>query len=138
MSVWVENTHSSDMKFVVKNKAGFTVLEKTFYRSAVDRATGAVISNGYTELTNEEYELLKAQTATFSQQLKTKKLVVRKEGPNVSNPYTRLVDAKKEIEQLKAEIEALKGRNAGVQQTVNQMQQSETGRPNNPKGQQPR
>jgi chromosome segregation ATPase len=119
-SVFIQNTmdhglkaHSADGKLV-----------KRFDIAKADSLTGRAVHNGYTQLTETEFDTLLKESKIFSSFLERKLLVKYDELPeDAMTPRDALVAAKREAAELSAELEkaaaenkALSDRNASLEE----------------------
>jgi chromosome segregation ATPase len=108
---YIQNVHTAPITAVVKGAKGAVVLTKKFSPAKVDKFTGRVEETGYTQLTDEEYDLLNEGSKTFTVYRDKHRLLVEHDElpPEAKTPHEALVDARKEARKAEARITSLNG-----------------------------
>lgn len=111
---YIQNTYSSDLQIILKKNGHFSQ-NVIFGRYIINRATGQVEQDGYTEVSEELLEELK-QNGAFNLLVQKKKLIIKDEAPITAGSFTQIMEMKariKELEEknaaLEAKLAALKG-----------------------------
>ncbi len=111
---YIQNTYSSDLQIILK-KDGHFQQNVVFGRYIMNRATGQVEQDGYTEVSEELLADLKKNGA-FNLLIEKKRLVIHDEAPVTAGSFAQIMEMKayiKELEaknkELEAELTALKG-----------------------------
>lgn len=106
--VYIQNTYTSDIQIDVKKDGRF---RKTFVfaRFVTDKYTGMVASDGYTELSEEDYALLKDDRA-FKYAIDKGTLVIQDKAPLRAGSMEQLMEMQQRCAELAAENAALKER----------------------------
>lgn len=106
--VYIQNTYTSDIQIDVKKDGRF---RKTFVfaRFVTDKYTGMVASDGYTELSEEDYALLKDDRA-FKYAVDKGTLVVQDKAPLRAGTFEQMMEMQQRCAELEAENAALKER----------------------------
>lgn len=110
---YVRNLYTSDIKINLQNENGQKFKSIVFARYAVDRLTGNVASDGFTEVSDEDYTYLEKSNA-FKLMLKNGNLVVQDEAPLKAGSFEQMLEMKEKLNALKAENDALKAENAAL------------------------
>jgi hypothetical protein len=113
---YVRNTYTSDIQINLKQDGHF-LKSVTFTRYATDRSTGQVVSDGFTEVEDEDYALLK-DSAAYALMLKQGKLVEQEKAPLRAGSFEQMLALQEKargleniINQIKAENDSLKAEN---------------------------
>lgn len=106
---YVRNTYSSDIQINLKDENGQKYKSIVFARYAVDRLTGNVASDGFTEVDDEDYKYLEKSNA-FKLMLKNGNLIVQDDAPLKAGSFEQILEAKQRIKELEAENEELKSK----------------------------
>ena len=111
---YIQNTYSADIRIDLKKDGRFSK-SVVFGRYIMNRATGTVEQDGFTEVDEELYKELQS-SLSFKVLVEKKKLVVKDEAPLKAGSFTQLLEMKARIKELedenaafKAEIAELKG-----------------------------
>jgi hypothetical protein len=109
---YIQNTHTAPITVHGRDGKGAVLFTKRFMPEKAERWTGQVVSTGYTELTDEEFNILEETSRTFAVYTgKTGKaalLVVCDElPPEAKTPHEALVDARKEARKSAEKIAGL-------------------------------
>lgn len=106
--VYIQNTYTSDIQIDVKKDGRF---RKTFVfaRFVTDKYTGTVASDGYTELSAEDYALLKDDRA-FKYAIDKGTLVIQDKAPLRAGSFEQMMEMQQRCAELEAENAALKER----------------------------
>lgn len=106
--VYIQNTYTSDIQIDVKKDGRF---RKTFVfaRFVTDKYTGMVASDGYTELSEEDFALLKDDRA-FKYALDKGTLVIQDKAPLRAGSFEQMMEIQQHCAELEAENAALKER----------------------------
>lgn len=115
---YVQNTYTADIRIDLK-KDGRFYQSVIFGRYIMNRATGTVEQDGYTEVDEELLKELKG-SLSFNTLVQKKKLVIKDDAPLKAGSFTQIMEMKariKELEELNAklvaEIAELKGGKGG-------------------------
>ena len=116
---YIQNTYTADIQIVLKEDGRF-LKNMVFTRYQLDKFSGQVISDGFTEVDAKDLKLLE-QNGAFKLLVEKKKLVVKDEAPLKAGSFEQLLELKTKVKALedenkalKAEIEKLKaGKNSG-------------------------
>lgn len=110
---YIQNTYTSDIEISIKVNG--QTRRYVFTRYQRDKISGQVVSDGHTEITEKDYEILKRNGA-FKLLVEKKKLVVKDEAPLKAGSFEQLLELKATIKEqeetiaaLRAEIAELKG-----------------------------
>ena len=103
---YIQNTYSADIGIVIKDNGRF-VKNMTFARYQLDRASGQVVSDGFTEVEDEDLKLLEKNGA-FQLLIAKGKLVVKDEAPLKAGSFEQMLALKERVNTLEAENAALK------------------------------
>jgi hypothetical protein len=111
---YIQNTHNAPITVHGRDGKGAVLFTKKFMPEKADKWTGQVMSTGYTELTDEEFESLEKTSRTFAVYTgktgKAELLVVCDElPPEAKTPHEALVDARKEARKSAGKIAELDG-----------------------------
>lgn len=98
---YVRNTYSSDIQINLKDENGQKYKSIVFARYAVDRLTGNVASDGFTEVDDEDYKYLEKSNA-FKLMLKNGNLIVQDDAPLKAGSFEQILEAKQRIKELEA------------------------------------
>ena len=116
---YIQNTYSADIRIDLKKDGRFSK-SVVFGRYVMNRATGTVEQDGFTEIDEELYKELQS-SLSFKVLVEKKKLVVKDEAPLKAGSFTQLLEMKARIKELedenaalKAEIAELKGTKGGA------------------------
>ena len=111
---YIQNTYSADIRIDLKKDGRFSK-SVVFGRYVMNRATGTVEQDGFTEVDEELYKELQS-SLSFKVLVEKKKLVVKDEAPLKAGSFTQLMEMKARIKELedenkalRAELDALKG-----------------------------
>lgn len=106
---YIQNTYSADIQIVIKDNGRF-VKNMIFPRYQMDRASGQVVSDGFTEVTEEDLKALNANGA-FKLLVTKKKLVIKDEAPLKAGSFEQVLN-------LKARVKALEEENARLKEKL--------------------
>lgn len=116
---YIQNTYSADIRIDLKKDGRFSK-SVVFGRYVMNRATGTVEQDGFTEVDEELYKELQS-SLSFKVLVEKKKLVVKDEAPLKAGSFTQLLEMKARIKELedenaalKAELAELKGAKGGA------------------------
>lgn len=108
---YIQNTYSADIQIVLKKSDGRFLKNIVFTRYQLDRMTGQVVSDGYTEVEDEDLALLQ-ENGAFKLLVDKKKLVVKDEAPLKAGSFEQMLNLKQRVADLEAENAKLKAENA--------------------------
>jgi hypothetical protein len=115
-TVWVQNTHSGDIKVVARvpgEGAMFSTRSRVFSRFKTDQLTGRVEHSGYTEIPEEEFNILYRHSSLFKRFITDKKLVRFDEPPlSASTPSEQIIRLSAEMQEVKAQLAREQARSA--------------------------
>lgn len=120
MSVWIQNAYTSDIAIDCKDKVTKRQLFRVVFPSVrLDRMTGRLVSDGYTELKDEQFEALKANSLSFNKLLQGNKLIKSDKEPITSMNsadravalQAKLAEANERIQELEARLTELETEN---------------------------
>lgn len=103
---YIQNTYTSDIQIVLKEDGRF-LKNMVFTRYQLDKLSGQVISDGFTEVEAADFELLE-QNGAFNLLVQKKKLVVKDEAPLKAGSFEQLLELKTQVKTLEDENAALK------------------------------
>ena len=103
---YIQNTYTADIQIVLKEDGRF-VKNMVFTRYQLDKFSGQIISDGFTEVDAEDLKLLE-QNGAFKLLVQKKKLVVKDEAPLKAGSFEQLLELKTKVKALEAENAALK------------------------------
>lgn len=103
---YIQNTYTSDIRIDLKKDGRFSK-SVVFGRYIMNRATGSIEQDGFTEIDEELYNELKG-SLSFTVLVKKGKLVVKDEAPLKAGSFTQLLEMKARIKELEDENAALK------------------------------
>ena len=106
--VYIQNTYTSDIQIDVKKDGRF---RKTFVfaRFVTDKYTGMVASDGYTELSEEDFAILKDDRA-FKYAVDKGTLVIQDKAPLRAGSFEQMMEMQQRCSELEAENAALRER----------------------------
>ena len=104
---YVQNTYTADIQIVLKQPDGRFLKNVIFRRYVQNKLTGQVESDGFTEISAEDYKLLEGNSA-FKVLVAKKRLVVRNEAPLKAGSFEQMLALREQVKQLTAENQALK------------------------------
>lgn len=103
---YIQNTYTADIGIVLKDNGRF-LKNMTFARYQLDKVSGQVVSDGFTEVEDEDLKLLEANGA-FQLLVKKGKLVIKNEAPLKAGSFEQMLALKERVVALEAENKALK------------------------------
>ena len=112
---YIQNTYSADIRIDLKKDGRFSK-SVVFGRYIMNRATGTVEQDGFTEVDEELYKELQS-SLSFKVLVEKKKLVVKEEAPLKAGSFTQLLEMKARIKELEDENAALKAEIAELKGT---------------------
>ena len=111
---YIQNTYSADIGITLKENGRF-LKTMTFARYQLDKVSGQVVSDGFTEVEDEDLKLLEKNGA-FQLLIQKGKLVVKDEAPLKAGSFEQMLALKAQVKEqeetiaaLRAEIAELKG-----------------------------
>jgi chromosome segregation ATPase len=104
---YIYNRHIAPITANARDAKGRVLFTKTFLPEQVNATTGAVISTGYTILTDEEYKLLNESSMTFTVYRDKHKLLVEYDDmpAELKSPQEALVEARREARETARQFE---------------------------------
>ena len=102
---YIQNTYTADIGITIKDNGRF-VKTITFERYQLDKASGQVVSDGFTEVNDEDLKLLEANGA-YQLLVKKGKLAVKDEAPLKAGSFEQMLALKERVKALEAENKAL-------------------------------
>ena len=111
---YVQNTYTADIQIVLKQPDGRFLKNVIFRRYVQNKLTGQVESDGFTEISAEDYKLLEGNSA-FKVLVAKKRLVVRDEAPLKAGSFEQMLALREQVKQLTAENQALKDKLAAYE-----------------------
>ena len=106
---YIQNTYTSGIEVNIKPAAGGRPFAVHFERYKVDRLTGQVISDGYTEVEDDLFRQLEGNGA-FRMCRDKGWLVVHSEAPLKAGSFEQMLELKARVAELKEENAELKAR----------------------------
>lgn len=103
---YIQNTYTSDIRIDLKKDGRFSK-SVVFGRYVMNRATGSVEQDGFTEVDEELYKELEG-SLSFKVLVQKGKLVVKEEAPLKAGSFTQILEMKARIKELEDENAALK------------------------------
>lgn len=122
---YIQNTYTSDIQIMLKKPDGRPLKSVVFARYQLDRLSGQIVSDGYTEVSDEDMELLNKNGA-FKLLVDKKKLVIKNEAPLKAGSFEQMLD-------LKAENAALKEENAKLKEELEALKKAGKSKGSKPK-----
>ena len=111
---YIQNTYSADIGITLKENGRF-LKTMTFARYQLDRVSGQVASDGFTEVEDEDLKLLEKNGA-FKLLIEKGKLVIKDEAPLKAGSFEQMLALKAKVQEqeetiaaLRAELAELKG-----------------------------
>jgi hypothetical protein len=104
---YVQNTYTADIQIILKQPDGRFLKNVIFRRYVQNKLTGQVESDGFTEISAEDYKLLEGNSA-FKVLVAKKRLVVRDEAPLKAGSFEQMLALRERVKQLETENQALK------------------------------
>lgn len=118
MSKYIQNTHSVNIQIDLREDGRF-LKSIIFQRYNTDRITGQVVSDGFTEVSDEDYARL-AKSRAYGLVVKSGRLVEHDKAPLRAGSFEQILEAQqriKELEELNAQLtEKLKAAEAKIAQ----------------------
>lgn len=118
MSKYIQNTHSVNIQIDLREDGRF-LKSIIFQRYNTDRITGQVISDGFTEVSDEDYARL-SKSRAYGLVVKSGRLVEHDKAPLRAGSFEQILEARQrieELEKLNAELtEKLKAAEAKIAQ----------------------
>jgi dynactin complex subunit len=112
---YIQNVHTNSIKLA--DKEGHI-----FRPQSIDHFSGRQTSTGYTRLTQDEYDRLFKESALFRHFIKLKKLIVHEELPaDAQTPHEALLNARKDVGKLNAELEKAHGEKAALLTRIDEL-----------------
>lgn len=105
---YIQNTYTSDIQIQLKENGHF-LKSVDFGRYLIDRATGQVVNDGFTEVEDDDYALLEKNNA-FKMVVNKGWLVVSDKAPLKAGSFEQMLEAQARIKELEAENEELKSK----------------------------
>jgi FtsZ-binding cell division protein ZapB len=103
---YIQNTYTADIQIVLKEDGRF-LKNMVFTRYQLDKFSGQVISDGFTEVDAKDLKLLE-QNGAFKLLVEKKKLVIKDEAPLKAGSFEQLLELKTKVKALEDENKALK------------------------------
>lgn len=118
MSKYIQNTHSVNIQIDLREDGRF-LKSIIFQRYNTDRITGQVVSDGFTEVSDEDYARL-SKSRAYGLVVKSGRLVEHDKAPLRAGSFEQILEAQqriKELEELNAQLtEKLKTAEAKIAQ----------------------
>lgn len=116
MSKYIQNTHSVNIQIDLREDGRF-LKSIIFQRYNTDRITGQVVSDGFTEVSDEDYARL-SKSRAYGLVVKSGRLVEHDKAPLRAGSFEQILEAQqriKELEELNAQLtEKLKAAEAKI------------------------
>ena len=106
---YIQNTYRSDIQIIVKVDG--RTKNYVFAHYQIDKISGQVISDGFTEVSDDDLKVLETNGA-FKLLVEKGKLNVKDEAPLKAGSFEQLLDLKAKVKALEEENAALKAENA--------------------------
>jgi len=103
---YIQNTYSSDIRIDLKKDGRFSQ-SVVFGRYVLNRATGQVEQDGFTEVDEELFKELQ-NSLSFKVLVEKKKLIIKDEAPLKAGSFTQIMEMKARIKELEDENKALR------------------------------
>lgn len=100
MSKYIQNTHSVNIQIDLREDGRF-LKSIIFQRYNTDRITGQVISDGFTEVSDEDYARL-SKSRAYGLVVKSGRLVEHDKAPLRAGSFEQILEARQRIEELEA------------------------------------
>lgn len=100
MSKYIQNTHSVNIQIDLREDGRF-LKSIIFQRYNTDRITGQVISDGFTEVSDEDYARL-SKSKAYGLVVKSGRLVEHDKAPLRAGSFEQILEARQRIEELEA------------------------------------
>ena len=113
---YIQNTYTADIQIVLKEDGRF-LKNMVFTRYQLDKFSGQVISDGFTEVDAKDLKLLE-QNGAFKLLVEKKKLVIKDEAPLKAGSFEQLLELKTKVKALEDENKALKDENKALKEKL--------------------
>ena len=118
--VWIQNAYRSGIEIIIRDDERHTSKKYSFVAVTIDRMTGRTITDGFTVMDKEDYDLLKAKSAAFNSCIESGKLIVYDSMPaSAMSSVDRILLLQEENRTLKARITELETELAKTKKTTN-------------------
>jgi len=121
---YIQNTYTSDIQVQLKENGHF-LKSVDFGRYLIDRATGQVVNDGFTEVEDADYALLETNNA-FKMVVSKGWLVVSDKAPLKAGSFEQMLEAQARIKELEAENKELKEKLAAYEKAGSDAASTET------------
>lgn len=98
MSKYIQNTHSVNIQIDLREDGRF-LKSIIFQRYNTDRITGQVVSDGFTEVSDEDYARL-SKSRAYGLVVKSGRLVEHDKAPLRAGSFEQILEARQRIEEL--------------------------------------
>ena len=106
--VWVQNSYRSGIEIIIRDEEKHTSRRYSFVPVSVDRMSGRTITDGFTVMDKEDFDLLKEKSAAFNSCIESGKLIVYDTMPaSAMSSVDRILLLQEENRALKAKVTEL-------------------------------
>lgn len=106
--VWVQNSYRSGIEIIIRDEEKHTSRRYSFVPVSIDRMSGRTITDGFTVMDKEDFDLLKEKSAAFNSCIKGGKLIVYDTMPaSAMSSVDRILLLQEENRALKAKVTEL-------------------------------
>jgi hypothetical protein len=106
--IWIQNSYRSGIEIIIRDEEKHTSKRYSFVPVSVDRMSGRTITDGFTVMDKEDFDLLKEKSAAFNSCIKSGKLIVYDTMPaSAMSSVDRILMLQEENRALKAKVTEL-------------------------------
>lgn len=106
--VWVQNSYRSGIEIIIRDEERHTSKRYSFAAVSIDRMSGRTITDGFTVMDKEDFDLLKEKSAAFNSCIESGKLIVYHTMPaSAMSSVDRILLLQEENRALKAKVTEL-------------------------------
>lgn len=106
--VWIQNSYRSGIEIIIRDEERHTSKRYSFVAVSIDRMSGRTITDGFTVMDKEDFDLLKEKSAAFNSCIKSGKLIVYDTMPaSAMSSVDRILLLQEENRALKAKVTEL-------------------------------
>lgn len=128
--VWVQNSYRSGIEIIIRDEERHTSKKYSFVPVSIDRMSGRTITDGFTVMDKEDFDLLKEKSAAFKSCIESGKLIVYNTMPaSAMSSVDRILLLQEENRALKAKVTELE---AALEKTKKSGKASDTDKQDKP------
>ena len=106
--VWIQNSYRSGIEIIIRDEERHTSKRYSFVAVSIDRMSGRTITDGFTVMDKEDFDLLKEKSAAFNSCIESGKLIVYDTMPaSAMSSVDRILLLQEENRALKAKVTEL-------------------------------